>query len=153
MQHAAQLPLCQSKNIRQRKPLRLRRPRIEYPRDEVGQFFHAERKQRLVRLFLHLDGAGGHLLKQAGKLLCTAGRDCIQIGQAEHLDLQLAGLCIMEAKLLRGIGQQRFARGRREGSFRAREVQQLHLPLTAGLQHPAQAVQLAFLIAVGQQVF
>ena len=72
LQRAAQLTLCQSKNIRQRKPLRLRRPGIKHPGGQVGQFLHAEGKQGLGRLLIHLHRAGGHLLKQAGKLLRTA---------------------------------------------------------------------------------
>ena len=58
----------------------------------------------------------------------------------------------MEAELLRRVCQQRFAGGGRQSGHRARKVQQLHFPLTAGLQHPAQPVQLALLLAVGQQV-
>ena len=59
-------------HLRQQEPLRLRRPGIKHPGGQVGQFLHAEGKQGLGRLLIHLHRAGGHLLKQAGKLLRAA---------------------------------------------------------------------------------
>ena len=80
LQHLAQLLLRIPKNIRQRKSLRLRRPCIEHPGNEISQFFCTERKQRLRGLFIHLNCTGRYLLEQPCKLLRTAGRDGIQIG-------------------------------------------------------------------------
>ena len=118
LQHLAQLLLRIPKNIRQRKSLRLRRPCIEHPGNEISQFFCTERKQRLRGLFIHLNCTGRYLLEQPCKLLRTASRDGIQIGQAEHLDLKFAGFSVMEAKFLCRICQQRFAGGRRQCCLR-----------------------------------
>ena len=72
LQHLAHLPLGGVEHLRQQEPLRLRRPGIKHPGGQVGQFLHAEGKQGLGRLLIHLHRAGGHLLKQAGKLLRAA---------------------------------------------------------------------------------
>ena len=72
LQHLAHLPLGGVEHLRQQEPLRLRRPGIKHPGGQVGQFLHAEGKQGLGRLLIHLHRAGWHLLKQAGKLLRAA---------------------------------------------------------------------------------